>query len=179
MSSITSSKYTHDDRKYIGELIENLDDDNMYTKIFDILIKNSGDLYTKNNNGIFLNLSVIDDQTLDQVYKYLKKVNKNKTHQIEVDVDIIPGSTNDTTERTYKLSNYEKNILRQRNLKKVLNEDSDYQEMKIENSKSKTKSAKSKAQPKAQPKATIKASAKVTSKKSTKKPTKKSLHANC
>jgi hypothetical protein len=153
--SSSKSKYTHEDRKHVVELIENLDDDDMYTQIFDILIKNSKDLCTKNNNGIFLNLSMVDDKTLDKVYNHLNKISKKKTQQIELDIDIIPSSTNEINERTYKLSNYEKNIIRQRNLKKVLNSDNEYQEMKINPKKTNnTKTASSKQSKSASPKQT-------------------------
>lgn len=74
-------------------------------------------------------MSAVSDETLDRISKYLKKLNKTQINQIEV--DIIPNSNNVKNDRTYKLSNYEKNIIKQRNLKKVLNEDNEYQELKL------------------------------------------------
>lgn len=126
-----TTKYSRDDRKHIVELIENLKNDSDYVAIFEILVTDVKNAYTVNSNGVFLNLSVVSDVTLDKISKYLKKVNKKRISQIEVDVDIIPNVNDNMVDRTYKLTNYEKNILKQRNLKKVLNEDNEYEELKF------------------------------------------------
>jgi hypothetical protein len=144
------SRYTRDDRKHIVESIENLKNNEDYVAIFEILTDDTANSYTQNSNGVFLNLSAVSDDTLDSISKYLNKVNKNRTEKIEIDVDIIPNAANAKSDRTYKLSNYEKNILKQRNLKKVLNDDEDYQELTMTSTKTKklspiksTKSVKS------------------------------------
>ena len=136
------SKYSRDDRKHIVESIENLKNDKDYVAIFEILTDDEADLCTQNSNGVFLNLSIVSDATLDKIKKYLKKVNIKRISQIEVDIDIIPNANNVKIDRTYKLSNYEKNILKQRNLKKVLNEDNEYQELRITANKKSTKKPK-------------------------------------
>lgn len=125
------TKYSRDDRKHIVQLIENLKNNEDYVAIFEILMEDASNSYTQNSNGIFLNLSVVTDTTLEKINKYLNKVNKRKENQIDVDVDVIPNADDDKNARAYKLSNYEKNIIKQRNLKKVLNDDNEYQEMKI------------------------------------------------
>ncbi|MEM3062067.1 MAG: hypothetical protein QW303_00785 [Nitrososphaerota archaeon] len=125
------SKYSHDDRKHIAHMIENLKNDSDYVAIFEILMDDANSSYTQNSNGIFLNLSKISDKTLDKVKKYLRKINRKKIVEIEVDHDIATTSSTDKKDRTYKLSNYEKNILKQRNLKKILNEDNDYEELRL------------------------------------------------
>jgi len=125
------SKYSRDDRKHIVELIENLKNDQDYVAIFEILTDDTVSSYTQNSNGVFLNLSTVSDATLEKINKFLQKINKKRANQIEVDVDIIPNGSICKNDRTYKLSNYEKNILKQRNLKKVLNDDNDYEEFKF------------------------------------------------
>lgn len=125
------TKYTRDDRKHIVESIENLKNDEDYVAIFEILTDDTANSYTQNSNGIFLNLSAVSDTTLERINKYLKKINKKRVDQIEVDVDVIPGGNISKADRTYKLSNYEKNILKQRNLKKVLNDENEYEELRF------------------------------------------------
>lgn len=140
--SHNKSKYTHDDRKHIVKLIENLKNDEDYVAIFEILMDDDANSYTQNSNGIFLNLSVVSDETLNRILKYLKKVNKSKANSIELDVDIIPMSGSSKSERTYKLSNYEKNILKQRNLKKVLEDENEYEELQFSTKKKSSKNTK-------------------------------------
>lgn len=125
------SRYSRDDRKHLVQSIENLKNDEDYVAIFEILTSDRYVVYTPNSNGVFLNLSTVSDQTLDDIVKYLKKVNKKKSKQIDMEIDIIPTVPATKNNRTYKLSNYEKNILKQRNFKKVLNNESDYQELML------------------------------------------------
>jgi len=132
------TKYSREDRKYIVERIENLKNDDDYIAIFDILTNDPANIYTRNSNATFVNLSVLNDTTLDKISKYLKKINDNKLSEINVDTDIIPiTSTTQCADRTYKLSNYEQNIIKQRNLKKMMNTNSDYEELKFNTKKNK------------------------------------------
>ncbi|AEQ32737.1 hypothetical protein [Acanthamoeba polyphaga mimivirus] len=129
--NLNKSKYSRDDRKHIVESIENLKNDKDYVAIFKILMNDDANSYTQNSNGVFLNLSLVSDNTLDDISKYLRKINKIKKKHIEVDVDIVPNYDMSKNDRVYKLSNYEKNIIKQRNLKKVLDDDSEYEELRF------------------------------------------------
>lgn len=133
--SLNKSKYSRDDRKHIAESIENLKNNEDYATIFEILMDDTANSYTQNSNGVFLNLSSVSDKTLNSISKYLRKINRKKLNEIEVDVDVILDNETSDNDRTYKLSNYEKNILKQRNLKKVLNDESDYEEFKFSSKK--------------------------------------------
>lgn len=140
------SKYSRDDRKSIVESIESLKNDKDYVAIFEILTDDPAGLYTQNSNGVFLNLTSINDGTLDKITKYLKKINRKKVNESEIDVDIIPNTGAAKNDRTYKLSNYEKNILKHRKLKQVLNDDDEYEELKfVEADKKVCKKGKKKA----------------------------------
>jgi len=136
------SKYSRDDRKHIVESIDNLKNNEDYVAIFEILTDDSANSYTQNSNGVFLNLSAVSDNTLEKITKYLRKINKNKVNEIEVNTDVIPNGNTSKSDRAYKLSNYEKNILKQRNLKKVLNEEDEYEELRFSAKKKKTPSTK-------------------------------------
>lgn len=131
------SKYSRDDRKHIVESIENLKNDQDYTAIFEILTSDDNILYSHNSNGIFLNLSNASDKTLEKIQKYLKKANTKRGAEESTETEIIPNVYPNKNERVYKLSNYEKNILKQRNLKKVLNEENEYEELKLVSKKKK------------------------------------------
>ena len=139
------SRYTRDDRKHIVESIENLKNDQDYVSIFEILTSDDNILYTPNSNGVFLNLSSASDKTLDQINKYLKKVIRKRAIDVETETEIIPNAYTSKNDRVYKLSNYEKNILKQRNLKKVLNQENDYEELKF-TAKKKTEKCQRSAQ---------------------------------
>lgn len=130
-----NSKYSYDDRKHLVELIENLKNNDDYIAIFDILTKDDNNTYTQNSNGVFLNLSKVSDSILDEINNYIKKANKKRNNKIETNVDIIPITDNSLSNRAYKLNNYEKNIIKQRNLKKVLNDLDEYEELRFTKTK--------------------------------------------
>lgn len=122
------SKYSHNDLKFIGESIENLKNPEDYREIFDILMKDPSSFCTENSNGTFLNLSAVTDRTLKRVEKYLRHVSMNRNNEIDVDNNILPTSENYQSERSYKLSNYEKNILKQRRIK-MMNDEEEFEEL--------------------------------------------------
>jgi len=132
-SKITSkSRYTRDDRVHIKRQIENLSSEEEYNAVFDILNDDPNNSYSCNDNGLFLDMAALADVTLTKISKYLLILNKNKKDQIQdVQADFISDISSEPITRTYKLSNYEKNIIKQRNLKKILNQDSEYQELKV------------------------------------------------
>ena len=134
------TRYNRDSRKYLVDLIENLKNDDDYTKIFDILTSDPANVWTRNSNGVFINLSVASDETLDKITKFLKKTTSNKSLEIEVDTNAIPIVSTQQKNRTYKLSNYEQNIIKQKNLKKVMDAEKEYEELTFNtNKKSKAK----------------------------------------
>jgi len=122
------SKFTREDRKYIGGVIANLEDKAVYTGIFDILIKDPADdiiCMTNSNDApgedgnIYFNLSAVSDATLFQVTTYLDKHVKKKSVVVDSPMDVIPNAHASKSDRAYKLSNYEQNIIKQRDLKKI------------------------------------------------------------
>ena len=130
-NKISKTKYTYDDRKHIVELIEHLKNDSDYVAIFDILSADSSSTFQYNSNGVFLNLSVVSDHTLDLITKHLKKVIKKNSKTESYEIDVIPNANSVGSDRQYKLSNYEKNIIKQNNIKKGMSDKSDYKEMSM------------------------------------------------
>lgn len=144
--SKSKSTYSKEDRQYIVQQIERLADSSNYTKIFYILMEDESNTYTSNSNGVFLNLSVVSDITLAKVDKYLsklEKINKKKVKVIELDEDVAPSNIGcKTDDRVHRLSNYEKNIIKQKNLNKSGDDDVEYEEMRLHKTPVKVKSKK-------------------------------------
>lgn len=135
------SKYSREDIKHIRTLINSIKDKEDYNTIIDILIDNPETIWTTNSRKIVLDLDKLSDPILDRVSKFLNKVNNRRSTEIEVDTDTIPNISNQNGSRAYKLSNYEQNILKQRNLKKAMDGDDEYKAMNFDyQSKSKSKS---------------------------------------
>lgn len=194
MSRNNKSRYSHEDRKQITQLIENLKNDEDYVAIFEILTDDENNKYTKNSNGVFLNFSTVGDDTLDRITKYLKKINKKKSNQIEVDTDVIPIGNIYKNDRTHKLSNYEQNIIRQRNIGKILDDSNEYQALEfatksapkvskrtesVKTTDSKTTNSKSTNSKAANKKKSVPAKKSNTKQDKTVKQTKKSLNDEC
>lgn len=110
----SSTKYSNGFRKTLVSRIENLDKEEDYAVIFKILLKdnsiNNG--YTQNDNGVFLNLSLVSDRTISRVIKYLNSINKQ-----EEEYDYSSVRCHHDSKKSYKMTNYEKSIIKQRNLK--------------------------------------------------------------
>jgi hypothetical protein len=65
--------YSLNDKKAIMTRINNLKHKKYYIEIYKI-IKDNNVLYSQNNNGIFINLTNIEDDILDKIVKYLNYI---------------------------------------------------------------------------------------------------------
>lgn len=106
-------KINHQEKKQIALRIEKLNNKKYFREIFKIIhIDNSK--YTTNDNGVYINLNILSDNTINKIKKYLDDVDKNK-NIIPVPAEYIPYYSDDSnhiTSSDIKLSNYEKNILK-------------------------------------------------------------------
>lgn len=139
--SKTKSAFSKEDREDIVRRIEKLTDPDHYTKIFYILTEDESIDYTHNSNGVFLNLTVVSDETLYRIEKFLAKLDKinRKSKTIELDEDVVPtGIGCSTDDRMYRLSNYEKNIIKQKN-RDPKDDDTEYQEINFSTTKKKSR----------------------------------------
>jgi hypothetical protein len=66
-------EYSLNDKKTIMTRINNLKNKKYYIEIYKI-IKENNVLYSQNNNGIFINLTNIEDSILDKIVKYLNYI---------------------------------------------------------------------------------------------------------
>lgn len=65
-----------DDLKNLRNLIDNIDEFH-HKKIFDIIKKHNMN-YSKNKNGIFVNMNTLSDDVLKELKEYLKYINKQE-----------------------------------------------------------------------------------------------------
>ena len=91
--------------KYIYDEIENNNVDNNYIIKY-IHLKNIK--YTENNNGLFVNLSKIDDEHIDILYKYIHEKSYNIFEQEREEIILNytqitnKNKTNEKNKKTYK-----------------------------------------------------------------------------
>lgn len=130
------TKYSRDDRIHLAEIIENLKNNEDCIAVFEILMKDNANCYTHNSNGVFLNLSVVGDKTLTAIKNYLQKINQNGPIHCQTWIDSIPNDHLTAVNRIYKLSNRDKNILKQLNAN-GLNSINNYTELEFHKSKNK------------------------------------------
>ncbi len=70
--------YTSVDRKQIMNRIQNLKNKKHYIEIYKI-IKDNNVSYSQNINGIFINLTNLEDHILDKIVQYLNYVDSRNT----------------------------------------------------------------------------------------------------
>lgn len=123
--------FTRDDRKNISHQIENLKNDDDYIAIFDILMNDeSADVICiTNKNGACFNLSVVSDKTFIEIREYLNKVENNRNKK-DAKPSVIPIN-NIQKERAHKLSNYEQNLLRHREIRQAQDDNTVYKELEF------------------------------------------------
>ena len=122
-----------DELNIIAKQIENLDDVSDYQNIFDILMNDkSGNLVCSfNKNGVFINLSAAEESTITKVKNILNKTKTKKNNNkslIQIDNKI-------EKERAHKLSNYEQNLLKHREIKKAQDDETKYEELSFSSNK--------------------------------------------
>ena len=85
-------------------------------KIVFNMIKKDTNKFTQNNNGIFINLDKLTNETLLEINNYVNTVTKNKFKTNDIIVNEICNSVNiSSSQSKIKLSNYEKSIIKRNN----------------------------------------------------------------
>ena len=122
-------------QNYLNEIIKFTNESYMKVYTDKTMILTEIDLIKIKKNA----LNIINQYYRVMSYRsfYRKVLGEKIREKIHVGIDIIPNIYNNKNERTYKLNNYEKNILKQKNLKKVLNNENDYQELHLVSKKTK------------------------------------------
>uniref|UniRef100_A0A6C0H8D6 NET domain-containing protein n=1 Tax=viral metagenome TaxID=1070528 RepID=A0A6C0H8D6_9ZZZZ len=106
-------KYNTEIRKKINSDLHKIKDEHFMQQIYNLIIEDIGHNYSKNINGIFINLNILSDFCIDKLintleeYSKYSKHDKNKKNNINIsnykfdDIEII-------NEMGHKLSNQEK-----------------------------------------------------------------------
>ena len=123
MENLDNKKFSQDDKKNIIKFIETIKSKKVLIKIFKI-INNDTKKYSKNNNGVFINLKNVSDNALIQItnvineYKNLLNSEKEGENTLSETLSFHKDEFKDFEDSSAKLSNHEKNILRKNRIEK-------------------------------------------------------------
>ena len=101
--------FTHNEKKILACQIENISNKKNYKEIFKIIYQDNCN-YLENDNGVYINLNTLNDDTLLKIKNYLQVLEENK--------NIIPtpkeyiSYCSDENSSDMRLSIQEKNILK-------------------------------------------------------------------
>jgi hypothetical protein len=101
--------FTHNEKKILASKIENITNKKEYKEIFKIIYENNCN-YIENDNGVYLNLNLLNDDTLIKIKSFLEVIDTNK-NIIPTPKEYIPYCSDDNSSDV-KLSMQEKNLLK-------------------------------------------------------------------
>lgn len=106
INSITSDskRYNHNDKKDLIKRISNIKNKKCYIKIFKIIYNNNNN-YTRNENGVFFNITNLSDDILykiDNIVRYFE----NKKNKLELEIINNLTNSNDISEDSINIKNY-------------------------------------------------------------------------
>jgi hypothetical protein len=101
--------FSHNEKKILASQIENINNKKNYKEIFKIVYQDNCN-YLENDNGIFLNLNTLSDETLLKIKTYLQEIEEHK-NIIPTPKEYIPYCSDDNSSDV-RLSIQEKNILK-------------------------------------------------------------------
>lgn len=108
LNSNSIKKFNHNDKKNLIKRISDVKNKKCYIKIFKI-IHNNNNSYTKNDNGIFFNITNLSDDILNQIEHVIKYYEVKKYN---TDMKLIQNITNsnditeDSLSSSIKSNNY-------------------------------------------------------------------------
>jgi DNA integrity scanning protein DisA with diadenylate cyclase activity len=115
--------FTQEDKKNMIKFIETIKSKKVLITIFKI-INNDTNKYSKNNNGIFINLKNVSNNALNLIenvitdYKNLLNSEKESESNLSETLSFHKDEFKDFEDSSAKLSNHEKNILRKNRIEK-------------------------------------------------------------
>ncbi len=116
MESKNSRKYNSEFRKKLSAKFEKVKSRNDLIDIYNIIVKDIGNNFSSNRNGIFININMLSDNCIDELMEFMNdKINITQT-QTETDKINYKSYKFDEVEiisdMGHKLSNQEKHILK-------------------------------------------------------------------
>jgi hypothetical protein len=109
-------KYNTIFRKRLINRFEKITDKTDYIIIYNIIIKDIGNNFSSNRNGIFINMNILSDDCIDKILEFIN--NKLNIPNIYSDSEKINYKVYKLdegeiiTDRMHKLSNHEKSIIK-------------------------------------------------------------------
>lgn len=109
MNIIYIMTFTHNEKKILACQIENISNKKNYKEIFKIIHQDNGN-YLENDNGVYINLNTLNEDTLLKIKNYLQVIEENK-NIIPTPKEYFPYCS-DENSSDVRLSIQEKNILK-------------------------------------------------------------------
>lgn len=104
--------------KHLHSQIESLKDIDTLQKIFEVLTLDDNFEYINNPDGVFINLASLSSSTIKKVDAIIKTWSNRQ--EVEPITESIKSKSTTVLESKTKLNNHEKNLLKQRDIKKRL-----------------------------------------------------------
>ena len=111
MESKNNRKYNTKFRKKLVENLNNIYDNKILLDIYNIIVSDIGHNYSTNRNGIFINLNILSDSSIDNLIIILNKYKNNNDIKNNDNPDFTNYKFDDIemiTELGHKLTNEEK-----------------------------------------------------------------------
>ena len=109
-------KYNTVFRKRLIYKFEKIKDKTDYIIIYNIIIKDIGNNFSSNRNGIFINMNILSDDCIDKILEFINdKLNITNIYSDseKVNYKVYKCDEGDLiTDRMHKLSNHEKSIIK-------------------------------------------------------------------
>jgi hypothetical protein len=115
--------FTQEEKKLLIKYIETIKSKKVLISIFKI-INNDTKKYSKNNNGVFINLKNVSNNALNEIndliiqYKNLLNSERESESNLSETLSFHKDEFKDFEDSSAKLSNHEKNILRKNRIEK-------------------------------------------------------------
>ena len=82
-------------KKLLKDKLKNLKNTEIQKEIFNILTIDSNFKYTSNNNGVFFNINILNDETLDKISNILNEIKEIKNEKLVYKTYYIEKYNND------------------------------------------------------------------------------------
>jgi len=109
-------KYNTVFRKKLINRFEKIKDKTDYIIIYNIIIKDIGNNFSSNRNGIFINMNILSDNCIDKILEFINdKLNITNIYSDSEKINYKVYKFDEgelITDRIHKLSNHEKSIIK-------------------------------------------------------------------
>jgi hypothetical protein len=109
-------KYNTVFRKRLINRFEKIKDKTDYIIIYNIIIKDIGNNFSSNRNGIFINMNILSDNCIDKILEFINdKLNITNIYSDSEKINYKVYKFDEgelITDRIHKLSNHEKSIIK-------------------------------------------------------------------